>query len=154
MFTFIASHSSRSHLRSGASAATFASAGHRLMGAALAAVMLTACGGGTSGDTTPTQPAPPAPAPAPTPTPSAAVTVVASASANTFAPIEALITRGGVVTWNFGARTHNVVFSTAGAPANVPNTQNADAARTFPTAGTYAYDCTLHTGMSGTVVVR
>ncbi|MCU0633713.1 MAG: Ig-like domain-containing protein [Gemmatimonadaceae bacterium] len=81
--------------------------------------------------------------------------VVAGAAANTFTPADLTIAVNGTVTWTFGARPHNVVFgTTAGAPANVPITSNATVSRTFPTAGTFTYDCTLHSGMRGTVTVR
>ena len=59
------------------------------------------------------------------------------------------------MTWSFGARAHNVIFgSAAGAPANIDVTSNAQVARTFATAGTFGYDCSLHAGMVGTVIVR
>jgi plastocyanin len=81
--------------------------------------------------------------------------VVASGSANTFSPGAVTVARGAVVTWAFAALPHNVTFrGTPGAPANVPTTTNAEVARTFATAGTFPYDCTLHAGMTGTVVVQ
>jgi plastocyanin len=89
------------------------------------------------------------------PTAPSAVSVEAGAAANTFTPPQITVARAGTVTWTFGTRTHNVTFATAtGAPANVPNSSNAQVARTFNTAGTFAYECTLHTGMTGSVVVQ
>ncbi|MCU0647460.1 MAG: Ig-like domain-containing protein [Gemmatimonadaceae bacterium] len=84
-----------------------------------------------------------------------AITVVAGAAANTFTPQDIVLAVGGTVTWTFGARPHNVIFgATAGAPTNVPTTTNNSVSRTFPTAGSFTYDCTLHAGMRGTVTVR
>ena len=84
-----------------------------------------------------------------------AVTVVSGAASNDFTPRDVAIARGGKVTWTFGARTHNVDFQgQAGAPAGIPNTSNsAGIERTFTSAGNFAYLCTLHSGMSGSVFV-
>lgn len=74
----------------------------------------------------------------------------------TFDPGQVDITSGGTVTWRFGTVTHNVTFTgtAAGTPANIDNTTSANKAATFTTAGTFPYHCTLHAGMSGTVVVH
>lgn len=85
-----------------------------------------------------------------TPGPTANVDATLS---NTFSPATVFVTVGGTVTWTF-ATLHNVTFDGAGAPANVPNTGAGSVSRTFPTAGTYAYQCTLHPGMSGSVRVQ
>lgn len=61
---------------------------------------------------------------------------------------------GGQVSWTVGAVAHNVVFSGAGAPANVPDWSDGSESRTFPTAGNYAYVCTIHAGMVGSVLVH
>ena len=54
----------------------------------------------------------------------------------------------------FSTRPHNVTFvQAAGAPQNVPTTTTNTASRTFAAPGTYAYACTLHAGMVGTVNV-
>lgn len=96
---------------------------------------------------------------------SATVTVTPAGSAGgstvttpneTFSPGTLSIVPGSTVTWEISGATHNVTF-TGPAPAggNVPDTQpGASASRTFDTAGTYAYQCTRHAGMSGTVVVE
>lgn len=81
--------------------------------------------------------------------------VAAGTSSNTFQPQVVVIARTGTVTWSFGSLEHNVIFSgVTGAPANIGNTTNASVSRTFGTAGTFPYDCNLHAGMTGTVVVR
>ena len=85
----------------------------------------------------------------------AALTAAVGTGAFTFLTPSVTITVGGSVTWTFGAATHNVIFSTvAGAPTNVSNIANATVTRTFPTTGTFPYQCTLHTGMVGTVIVQ
>jgi plastocyanin len=81
---------------------------------------------------------------------------VAATPAQVFSPQQVDITAGGTVTWNFGTLGHNVTFTagSAGTPANIPETANANVSRTFATAGTFPYNCTIHIGMSGTVVVH
>ena len=72
-----------------------------------------------------------------------------------FTPQTLDIATGETVTWVFGSTAHNVTFAqTAGRPTDIPG-QNANTAigRTFATAGTFPYVCTLHPGMSGTIVV-
>lgn len=83
----------------------------------------------------------------------------AGATVNTpgarFDPAAVTIARGASVTWVFSGTRHNVTF-TAGAPTggNIPDTENASVSRTFPTAGTFPYTCTRHSGMNGTVTVQ
>jgi plastocyanin len=49
-----------------------------------------------------------------------------------------------------------VTFDNAAAVTggNVATTSNGSASRTFPTAGTYPYHCTIHSGMNGEVKVQ
>lgn len=82
-------------------------------------------------------------------------TVAAGTASNTFQPQVVGIARTGTVTWSFGAVEHNVIFAGGtGAPTNIGNTTNASVSRTFNTAGNFPYDCNLHAGMTGTVIVR
>lgn len=75
--------------------------------------------------------------------------------ASTFAPSALSIALSESVTWsNTSGLLHNVTFTTPGAPANVPNISAGTAARTFTQTGTFAYNCTNHAGMSGTVTVE
>lgn len=73
---------------------------------------------------------------------------------NFFSPANASVPSGTTVTWTWAAGSviHNVTFT--GGPASV--TQSAGTySRTFATAGSFPYVCTVHgSGMSGTVVVR
>lgn len=74
---------------------------------------------------------------------------------NVFVPLLVQIARGGTVTWVFGAAPHNVIFAaTPGAPADINIVSDVSVARTFPIAGTFRYDCTIHPGMSGVVDVK
>jgi plastocyanin len=85
--------------------------------------------------------------------PGPAASVTASLS-STFEPNTVFITPNGTVTWTF-AMQHNVTFEGTGPTGgNIPNTSSGSVQRTFPTAGTYAYQCTLHPGMNGSVVVQ
>jgi plastocyanin len=70
-----------------------------------------------------------------------------------FDPVNASIQRGTTVTWTWaqGASQHNVVF-TDGASSQTQATGTYT--RTFSNAGTYNYSCTLHAGMSGSIVVQ
>lgn len=89
-----------------------------------------------------------------------AVTAAATASVslmNTqFIPDSVMIALNGTVdwTWNDGSIVHNVTFdNVAGAPANISDRNSGTQPRTFNTAGTFTYSCTLHPGMDGKVVV-
>lgn len=81
--------------------------------------------------------------------------VVRATTANVFTPAQLTVDVGDQVTWIFGAVAHDVVFNmVAGAPANIEATAGRNVARTFSTAGTFPYQCTLHDGMTGSVVVQ
>ena len=73
-----------------------------------------------------------------------------------FTPNSITVPVGSSVTFAFGAVAHNVFFDNApaGAPANIGDKSNASVTLTFNSAGTYVYNCHLHPGMQGTVVVR
>ena len=72
---------------------------------------------------------------------------------NFFDPTAATVAAGGQVTWTWnGAVNHNVTFQ---AGANSSNQASGTFSRTFPTAGTFDYLCTIHgAAMSGQVVVQ
>jgi plastocyanin len=82
-------------------------------------------------------------------------TVTASGSGSTFSPDSVRIATNGTVRWNFpGPETHNVTFLANPPPGgNIGNRNSGSEERTFPTAGSFGYHCTLHSGMSGKVVV-
>jgi uncharacterized protein YjdB len=73
----------------------------------------------------------------------------------TFDPSTLDLARGGTVTWVFASLTHNVTFADVnGAPQDIGNQTSTSVSRTFSTAGTFNYVCTLHSGMNGRVVVH
>jgi plastocyanin len=78
--------------------------------------------------------------------------VVAPAIA--YQPATVDVAAGGTVTWTFASIPHDVSFTTAGAPADVPVIQNESASRTFPTNGSFNYRCTIHPPMTGVVHVH
>jgi plastocyanin len=81
-------------------------------------------------------------------------TVAAGGNSDDFSPNFLAIARGGTVTWTFGERVHTVEYaSVTGAPANIGPSSNTTVARTFGTAGTFGYICTLHANQTGTVIV-
>ena len=112
---------------------------------AVSIALAAACGGGGGdyGSGPPTGGGPP------TPTATNAVTV----SDNQFAPSAIRVAPGTTVTWTWaqGSSVHNVTFE-GGASNNLAN--GATFSHTFPTAGTFTYQCTLHPGMTGTVTVQ
>ena len=84
------------------------------------------------------------------------VAAVITMQSNTFTPFRVTIRVGQTVLWDFPADAHNVIFLksvTTGRPTDIGITSSSAVTRTFNTAGTFPYDCTLHPGMSGEVVV-
>jgi plastocyanin len=79
-----------------------------------------------------------------------------SGGGNSFEPNNVYVILNGTVTWtNDAGRNHNVTFAaTTGAPANIANYSDGSVLRTFATSGTFNYQCTLHSGMTGTVRVQ
>ena len=105
--------------------------------------LLSACGGG-AGTTTAPQPGPPA------------MTATVNATPDiAFNPSPVKIVPGGTITFAFGSVAHNVYFdAVAGAPADIPgNNASTSVSRTFASPGTYVYNCHIHPGMTGTIVV-
>jgi plastocyanin len=72
-----------------------------------------------------------------------------------FSPDSIRVGVGDTVTFAFGSVPHNVFFGrVTGAPGDVPGTNaNTSATRVFTAAGRYAYECHLHPGMRGVVLV-
>jgi plastocyanin len=72
-----------------------------------------------------------------------------------FTPDQVDISSGGIVTFNWAAGPHNVTWGST--PASVPNSGDKSTGSfqvTFPQAGTYNYECTVHPGMKGSVTVH
>jgi plastocyanin len=77
-------------------------------------------------------------------------------AASTFSPNLTKVSRGTQVvwTWNTGGEygvDHNVTFPTGGSS---PTQNTGTFSRVFDVVGDFTYTCTLHEGMSGTIVVR
>ena len=89
-------------------------------------------------------------APSPTSTTPPAVTDVVIRNVS-FSPSTISVAVGDVVAWHWqdGGIAHNVTFASFASPTM----SNGVFSRTFAVAGTYAFRCTLHRGMSGTVIV-
>jgi plastocyanin len=104
-------------------------------------VLASACGGSDGGIV-------------PTETPPTSSTAVVSTPGNTFSPPFTTIAVGTAVRFEIRGAAHNVIFSGAGAPANINVVSNTDVTRTFAAKGTFPYDCTVHPGMSGEVLVQ
>jgi plastocyanin len=72
-----------------------------------------------------------------------------------FLPSTLTVASGTTVSWTFEGVTHNVTFTAAtGVPADIPNSINTTVQRTFGTAGTFAFHCTIHPQMTGTITVQ
>jgi len=122
---------------------------------ALVLAFSSACGGGGGGNdvTSPTNGGGNNSGGSNDPTPSANQIVAGSNS--TFNPTTLTVTKGTTVTFTFLALTHNVTFDAGtGAPSNIGNSANTSATRTFSTSGSFGFQCTLHSGMTGKVVVN
>ena len=129
------------------------SAGRFLLLAAV--VVVTACGG-SSDSSSKASSSPTAPTNTDTFGGSATATSVdVNMPGVVFAPNRIDIAKGGVIRFIFTAIAHDVRFNGAtGAPADIQATSNVTVSRTFATAGTFPIVCTLHAGMTGTVIVH
>ena len=72
-----------------------------------------------------------------------------SVTNNEFMPVTIDIDAGDTVTWMWDQGTHNVMFDDVGSE----NQSDGTWSRTLDEPGVYDYSCTLHRGMTGTVVV-
>ena len=121
------------------------SRGARFLIASLSIGLAVACGGD---DSSPTEVIDEKPVSAAT---------VQATPAERFTPGRVNLVAGGTVTFAFGSLPHQVFFDggRVGAPEDVPEpTANRTVTRTFTTPGTFVYNCRIHPGMSGTVVVE
>jgi hypothetical protein len=124
--------------------------------AAIAVVIMAASGCGGSGGGYSTSPAPPSNPGTPGATCTPGNCTVCLLTSNAFDPSQVTIAAGSSITFNnTSGTTHNVTFTTAGAPSNVADFASGTRVVAFPTAGTYNYHCTIHgLAMSGVVVVQ
>jgi plastocyanin len=94
----------------------------------------------------------------PTPTPgSMSVSIVSGSSTMTttaYAPNPVTIATGGSITWTNNDTTAHTATDNNGGYNSGSIAPGGQFTRTFTTAGTYAYHCTLHPNMVGTVNVQ
>ena len=117
----------------------------------LAVVFAASCGGGGDAPAGATGPTGTTGGGGPPPPPPSTTNQI-SVNDNLFSPASTQVTPGTTVTWTFlGTDTHNVTFASGPSSGNM---KSGTFDRTFPNAGTFTYDCTLHPGMSGTIRVQ
>jgi plastocyanin len=101
-------------------------------------IMAAGCGGGSSGPSSP----------------STGGGNTVTVGNNFFSPVDVTVTPGTTVTWQWAANAaeHNVTFDDA---EHSPTQSSGSFTRTFATAGTFPYHCTIHTAavMHGTITV-
>lgn len=118
----------------------------------LAVLVAAACGGG--GGDSPTSPGPGNPGNPGGPSTSPQQTSSVTVGNNLFSPANIQVSKGTTVTWTWDASavTHNVTFGDGVGSGD--KGANATFTRTFSAAGTFQYQCTLHPGMAGSVLVQ
>lgn len=86
---------------------------------------------------------------------------VTATTGQQFTPASVTIKVGGTVAWVFQSLAHTVTFDTPTPPGTPPDVGTAAApyanttiSRTFSTAGTFSYHCSIHPGMTGVVNVK
>lgn len=117
---------------------------------ALAAlVAATACGGSSDSPGTTTGPGPTNNPPSTTPT----ATTKVSVGNDFFQPSSISVTVGSTVTWTWDSNAviHNVTFPDGSGSGDLG--PSATFSKTFSTAGTFTYVCTIH-GMAGSILVQ
>ena len=126
-----------------------------LLGGIPLLALITACGGAGSAAASPATPTPAATAaspPASTADPIATTNVVIRDFA--FTPRTIQVKVGSTVTWtNQDGDAHTVDFKPSGGSTSPVLETGATFSRTFGSAGTFAYMCSIHPEMHGTVVV-
>ena len=128
----------------------------RILAATFLLGLLVGCGSTSS----PSTPSPtPSPAPSPAPSTSGGVTVSIPRGASTltttaFAPSPIAVSVGGTVTWANNDNVAHTSTADGGAWNSGSIAPGATFSRTFSSAGTFQYHCTIHPGMVGTVNVQ
>jgi plastocyanin len=82
-------------------------------------------------------------------------TTSVSVGDNFFNPPDIRVAPGATVTWTWmGSNPHDVVFAASGIDDSNIQSSGTFAAAMPSAAGTYSYECTVHAGMDGTVLVQ
>jgi plastocyanin len=71
-----------------------------------------------------------------------------------YAPSPITIAAGDTVTWTNNDTTEHTTTAQDGSWNSGAVAPGRNFSRTFPTAGSFDYDCTIHPGMRGTVIVK
>ena len=76
--------------------------------------------------------------------------------ASSFQPATLTVAKGTTVSFtNSSSVEHNVVFDSPSAGvADIGDITSGTVSRTFGTAGTFAFHCTIHAGMNGSITVQ
>jgi plastocyanin len=123
-----------------------------LFAALVLAATLVACGGSSGSPTAPTPPSPP-----PQPPASDAdlvITIVGMAGSQSFSPNPGVLRAGLKVAWfNADTMAHTATANSGAFDTGFIAPGAISASITISTAGTYAYFCTLHPTMVGTLSV-
>ena len=116
----------------------------------LVVLVAAACGGG--GGDSPTNPGNPGNPGGPSTGPQQTSSV--GVGNNLFSPANIQVAVGTTVTWTWDASavTHNVTFTDGVGSGD--KGANATFTRAFSAAGTFQYQCTIHPGMAGSVLVK
>ena len=75
---------------------------------------------------------------------------------NFFSPNGLAVQVGGSVTWTWaGSTSHTLTFTSGPAPlpAETPAQMTGTRTITFNSVGSYAYHCTIHSGMAATLTI-
>jgi len=123
----------------------------------MAAAMSVSCGGGSDTPTTPLNTGGTCTSNCTggtTPTTPGATTNAIDVKDNSFDPAATTVNVGTIVTWTWkGFQIHNVTFSQSSLGASSDQATGTHQVA-FPTAGTFSYSCTLHSGMTGAITVK
>ncbi len=119
----------------------------------VAALVLSACGGGATASPAATSGPPAASTPPDTASPAGAGDAV-SIAGFAFHPATLTVSAGATVTWTNADSTNHSVAWNDGTAGSDSLATGASYSRTFDTPGTFAYACGIHPSMTGTVVVQ
>jgi plastocyanin len=71
-----------------------------------------------------------------------------------FNPTSLTVSKGTTVTFTFGSITHNIAFGAGSGVADIPGSYSTSVQRTFNTAGTFAFQCSIHSNMTGQITIQ
>ena len=122
-------------------------------------LLLAACGGTSTGPSTPTPTATQQQGPTATSTTASGgntfnVSMVENSGVYSFSPDTLTVPKGATVIWtNKSDATHTVSSDTNAFTASGNLSESKTFQTVFTTAGTYAYHCTIHSYMKATIIV-